>query len=303
MTAQFSLENELSKSSILNGEIASQAVSINNRTSNDTCIDISPTNVTILQNEAQDENTTSENFIVSDNIYTSQIPAKDITEAEAVLFANQIEAPNMPDLSLAQDSSTTYNGSPNVANETTLRQIKRKKSNAYPIELKKTGVALIFMVLNFCATTISLALTHERTPDKDPLPDFLLDNIQNRVWGLTASEIVLQINVISAMIVLIMHKHRFIILRRLALILGLLYGYRAITMFVTNLPKADPNYFCAAKAKDGITLYEVLSRAFSILSGFGLSMHGKHYYCGDYIYSGHTMTIILAHLLIQVDNK
>ena len=74
-----------------------------------------------------------------------------------------------------------------------LRQIKRKKSNAYPIELKKTGVALIFMVINFCATTISLALTHERTPDKDPLPDFLLDNIQNRVWGLTASEIVLQV--------------------------------------------------------------------------------------------------------------
>ena len=134
MTAQFSLENELSKSSILcvkpaensvvlsknfNGEIASQAVSTNNRTSNDTCIDISPTNVTTLQNEAQDENTISENFIVSDNIYTSQIPAKGITEAEAVLFANQIEAPNMPDLSLAQDSSTTYNGSPNVANETT----------------------------------------------------------------------------------------------------------------------------------------------------------------------------------------
>ena len=76
-----------------------------------------------------------------------------------------------------------------------LRQIKRKKSNAYPMELKKTGVALLFMVLNFCATTISLALTHERTPDKEPLPDFLLDNVQNRVWGLTASEIVLQVSI------------------------------------------------------------------------------------------------------------
>ena len=139
------------------------------------------------------------------------------------------------------------------------------------------------------------------------------------------------------MIVLILHKHRFIILRRLALILGLLYGYRAVTMFVTNLPKADPTYFCLAKvsvifdrwtnlenviktrllrylyllcyeyfynqAEDGITLYEVLSRAFSILSGFGLSMNGKHVYCGDYIYSGHTMTIILAHLLIQVTHS
>ena len=50
------------------------------------------------------------------------------------------------------------------------------------------------MVLNFCATTISLALTHERIPDKAPLPDFLLDNIQTRSWGLTASEIVLQVS-------------------------------------------------------------------------------------------------------------
>ena len=71
-------------------------------------------------------------------------------------------------------------------------------------------------------------------------------------------------------------------------------------MFVTNLPKADPNYFCTAKVSKGLTFYEVLNRAFSILSGFGLSMNGKHVYCGDYIYSGHTMTIILAHLLIQV---
>ena len=59
-----------------------------------------------------------------------------------------------------------------------------------------------------------------------------------------------------AIIVLIMHKHRFIILRRLALILGLLYGYRAITMFVTNLPKADPNYYCAEKVRR--TRYQIL---------------------------------------------
>ena len=74
------------------------------------------------------------------------------------------------------------------------RQTKRLKTKPYPIELKKTGAALLFMVLNFCATTISLALTHERIPDKAPLPDFLLDNIQTRSWGLTASEIVLQVS-------------------------------------------------------------------------------------------------------------
>ena len=31
----------------------------------------------------------------------------------------------------------------------------------------------------------------------------------------------------------------------------------------------------------------------------GLSINGKHVYCGDYIYSGHTMTIIMACLIIK----
>ena len=82
----------------------------------------------------------------------------------------------------------------NYSSNHSYRQTKRLKTKPYPIELKKTGAALLFMVLNFCATTISLALTHERIPDKAPLPDFLLDNIQTRSWGLTASEIVLQVS-------------------------------------------------------------------------------------------------------------
>ena len=40
---------------------------------------------------------------------------------------------------------------------------------------------------------------------------------------------------------------RFIVLRRLCLLLGLLYGYRAITMFVTVLPISNPNYQCDPK--------------------------------------------------------
>ena len=70
-------------------------------------------------------------------------------------------------------------------------------------------------------------------------------------------------------------------------------------MFVTNLPKADPSYHCADTAKDGLSVTMILYRSFTILTGFGLSMNGKHIYCGDYIYSGHTMTMILAHLIIK----
>ena len=90
-------------------------------------------------------------------------------------------------------------------------------------------------------------------------------------------------------------------LRRLFLILGLLYGYRAVTMFVTVLPKADPNYQCDPKLSDSgqfLTVPIVLMRAIKIMSGFGLSMNGQHVYCGDFIYSGHTMTFVLAYLVM-----
>ena len=95
---------------------------------------------------------------------------------------------------------------------------------------------------------------------------------------------------------------RFIVFRRLFLILGLLYGYRAITMFVTVFPKANPSYHCDPKLSEkgqNLTVAIVLHRAVKILSGFGLSMNGQHVFCGDYLYSGHTMTFVLAYLIIM----
>ena len=92
--------------------------------------------------------------------------------------------------------------------------------------------------------------------------------------------------------------NRFIVLRRLFLILGLLYGYRAVTMFVTVLPVSDPQYKCDAKLNHTLSFTIVVTRAAKILSGFGLTMNGRHVYCGDFIYSGHTMTFVLAYLVL-----
>ena len=37
---------------------------------------------------------------------------------------------------------------------------------------------------------------------------------------------------------------RFILVRRVCLIVGLLYGDRALTMIITVLPAANPDYLC-----------------------------------------------------------
>ena len=79
---------------------------------------------------------------------------------------------------------------------------------------------------------------------------------------------------------------------------GIHYFYRAITMYITVLPKADPHYKCAPKL-DELTVIDILRRVLKLLSGMGLSINGQHIYCGDYIYSGHTMTLLMTYLSVR----
>jgi len=166
-----------------------------------------------------------------------------------------------------------------------------------PLELGKTLLALIWLISGFFATTLSLALTHDRVPDSSPLPDILLDSVQYQEWGLAGSEILLMLCVASAFLIVVAHTHRSVILRRIWLVLGLLYYFRAITMTITVLPRPDPNYLCQPKNNENLTVMTVLQRVGTIVSGGGLSMNGRHVFCGDYIFSGHTMTLVLAHLV------
>jgi len=166
-----------------------------------------------------------------------------------------------------------------------------------PLELGKTLLALIWLVSGFFATTLSLALTHDRVPDSPPLPDILLDSVQYQEWGLMGSELLLMLCVASAFVIVVAHTHRSVILRRIWLVLGLLYYFRAITMTITVLPRPDPNYLCQPKTSENLTVITVLQRVGTIVSGGGLSMNGRHVFCGDYIFSGHTMTLVLAHLV------
>lgn len=73
--------------------------------------------------------------------------------------------------------------------------------------------AFLFMVVNFILTTASLAMVHERVPDRNtygPLPDVVLDNIAAQDWALNVSEVLIMILSNSAMVFIIFHKHRYV---------------------------------------------------------------------------------------------
>jgi len=172
------------------------------------------------------------------------------------------------------------------------------KSDKIPQEPLKTLLALLFLGTGFLVTSLSLAFTHDRHPGIEPLPDVVLDNIKYQSWGLDVSEYLLMISTLTAILVVLLHKHRMIILRRIWLLLGILYYYRAMTFFVTVLPKADEEYECAPISNQTSAM-EYIKRVITISSGGGLSINGNHIYCGDYIFSGHTMTLTMGYLAIK----
>lgn len=86
-------------------------------------------------------------------------------------------------------------------------------------------------------------------------------------------------------------------MRRVFLMMSILYFLRSITMYVTVLPVSSTTYYCSPKS-NATTVMIVAKRTFQLLSGFGLSINGKHTYCGDYIYSGHTVMLVLGYLVI-----
>lgn len=174
-------------------------------------------------------------------------------------------------------------------------------SEHIPHEPLKTLLSAFFLATGFVATTTSLAITHEHVPEIDPLPDVILDNVTYSEWGLDVSEILIMISTMTAVIVVMLHSHRLVILRRIWFLLGCLYYYRAITMFITVLPKADSNYTCHPKLDNTTALpaWVIVKRVFILMSGMGLSINGKHIYCGDYIFSGHTMVLTMGYLVIK----
>lgn len=92
---------------------------------------------------------------------------------------------------------------------------------------------------------------------------------------------------------------RFIVMRRIFLMMSILYFLRSITMYVTVLPVSSTTYFCSPKLSNSTTPLLIAKRAFQLMSGFGLSINGKHTFCGDYIYSGHTVMLVLGYLTIS----
>lgn len=64
-----------------------------------------------------------------------------------------------------------------------------------------------------------------------------IDGCCGQSWALDVCEILLMLSIVAAVLVVVFHRHRLVLVRRVWFLLALLYFYRSLTIFVTVLPK------------------------------------------------------------------
>lgn len=169
----------------------------------------------------------------------------------------------------------------------------------------QNGIALLFAAINMFLNFFVIAIIHERVDfQAATLPDLSFDILPQADWGLDVAEYIISVQAFLVLILLFLHRFKVILFRRLCIIMGIIYLLRAICMASTQVTLIKKDY-CAPqmlpeqRASWSYYIPEIFRRVFHMMLGFGLSINGHHQYCGDYIFSGHTVTLTFFYLFLR----
>ncbi|XP_041032288.1 sphingomyelin synthase-related protein 1 [Carcharodon carcharias] len=165
-------------------------------------------------------------------------------------------------------------------------------------EFWKTALSSVYVFVVFGFTSIVMVVVHERVPDMQtypPLPDIFLDSVPRIPWAFAMAEVCGVVLCTLWLLLLLLHKHRSILFRRMCSLMGTVFLLRCVTMFVTSLSVPGHHLQCSGKLYGDI--WAKFQRALAIWSGFGMTLTGVHT-CGDYMFSGHTVVITMLNFFV-----
>ncbi|XP_069741349.1 sphingomyelin synthase-related protein 1 isoform X2 [Narcine bancroftii] len=165
-------------------------------------------------------------------------------------------------------------------------------------EFWKTVLSSIYVFIVFGFTSVVMVIVHERVPDMQtypPLPDIFLDSVPRIPWAFAMAEVCGVVLSTIWLLLLLLHKHRSILLRRMCSLMGTVFLLRCVTMFVTSLSVPGHHLQCSGKLYGD--MWAKLQRALAIWSGFGMTLTGVHT-CGDYMFSGHTVVLTMLNFFV-----
>uniref|UniRef100_F1L6D8 Phosphatidylcholine:ceramide cholinephosphotransferase 3 n=1 Tax=Ascaris suum TaxID=6253 RepID=F1L6D8_ASCSU len=164
----------------------------------------------------------------------------------------------------------------------------------YPLEWHKTISTFIALAFAMMLNHMALSTAHD-VVSRNALPDLFFALSKQHDWALEVGDVLCSSSmIISLLFIAILHKHRFIILRRMAYNLSILYVMRAFCICVTHIPASYKNNAkkCIRPSHDSDTI-SLLQRSLKLTYQFGLQIANPQglLMCGDQLFSGHTILV------------
>lgn len=164
---------------------------------------------------------------------------------------------------------------------------------------KLKAVSLIcFLLVGVACSSFTVAYIHDKIPQSPPLPDVWFALVQEHRELMTITEFCITASFSICLVVMLTSSQRWLIMSRFCYISGLLYFGRAVTMGVTLLPTPSTSYRCDKRLNN--TNWNIIAyRAFGNIISLGSETSGFRIACGDWIYSGHTLAVVISALFVQ----
>ncbi|KAF7633403.1 PAP2_C domain-containing protein [Meloidogyne graminicola] len=171
------------------------------------------------------------------------------------------------------------------------------RTGTFCSELVKTIVAFFCLTISAFLNFFLLTIIHDIVPRK-PLNDLVWFIVPQQSWAWPVGDVLSTVNSVVGFAIVMLHRHRLVILRRVFLIAAILYGLRAIVLGVTFLPPSFENRDTICRPQmNGTSMYadEIMRRFVTYVVTLGLTSSQPEILCGDLMFSGHTVVLSIMY--------
>ncbi|KAI6191599.1 Phosphatidylcholine:ceramide cholinephosphotransferase 2 [Aphelenchoides bicaudatus] len=199
--------------------------------------------------------------------------------------------------SINQTSFVECNSTGDALPTTTRPNNERRTVRRSRMELVKTAVAFYFLMVAAFLNFFLLTVIHDLVPKTKPLPDLVFALVDQKRWAWVVGDVLSTINSVIGFTIVLLHRQRLVVIRRVFLIGAIMYGLRAVILSVTLLPPSfnDRDEICQPQSNrtgnNGMYASEIATRFVTYVVTLGLTSGQPKILCGDLMFSGHTVVL------------
>lgn len=153
-----------------------------------------------------------------------------------------------------------------------------------------------FLLIAGISNWAVIAYTHDYVP-RQPLPDVVFSLVGEQRWASSLGDMCVALCIVLLGGLLVIHKHRTTVIKRVIFCAATLYAMRSITLAATQLPSGytDNQGRCREQVESKASVF--FGRLFEQTIRIGFQSKDQML-CGDLLFSGHTLVMVTCSLAV-----